>query len=83
MASRGSQRAPAPGQTVTYEAQSISQDGSSQRVLRLRAEDSVTPNVEEGETSRHIRWSEDVVDNERKGKKSSKGEPSSVFSRDK
>jgi protein phosphatase 1 regulatory subunit 11 len=40
--------------------------------LRLRAEDDAS--ATRGETpARHIRWSQDVVDNEGMGKKSSKG----------
>jgi protein phosphatase 1 regulatory subunit 11 len=40
--------------------------------LRLRAEEEA-PTTEETSSSRRIRWSEDVVDNEGMGKKSSKG----------
>ena len=66
------QQAPS-GQVATYETQNVSQNSGS-HVLRLRAVDSAPPNVnEEAEPSRHIRWSEEVVDNEGKGKKSSKG----------
>lgn len=46
--------------------------------LRLRAADEPAanrPEMNEG-TSRRIRWSEDVIDNEGMGKKSSKGNPS-------
>lgn len=44
--------------------------------LRLRGEDHIaSSNISnEGVSSRHIRWSEDVVDNEGMGKKRSKGE---------
>ncbi|KMK61233.1 putative type 1 phosphatase regulator ypi1 [Aspergillus fumigatus Z5] len=47
--------------------------------LRLRAEnDSIaTDHIEGARPGRHIRWTEDVVDNEGLGKKSSKGESSS------
>ncbi|PKX94496.1 protein phosphatase 1 regulatory subunit Ypi1p [Aspergillus novofumigatus IBT 16806] len=47
--------------------------------LRLRAEnDSIaTDQIEDATPGRHIRWTEDVVDNEGMGKKSSKGESSS------
>lgn len=41
--------------------------------LRLRGDD--TPSSQEPSSSRRIRWSEDVVDNEGMGKKSSKGSP--------
>jgi protein phosphatase 1 regulatory subunit 11 len=41
--------------------------------LRLRAEEAPTDTREETSASRRIRWSEDVVDNEGMGKKSSKG----------
>lgn len=43
--------------------------------LRLRAEnDSIaTDHIEGARPGRHIRWTEDVVDNEGLGKKSSKG----------
>lgn len=40
--------------------------------LRLRGEDSTTT-TRESSSARHIQWSEDVVDNEGMGKKSSKG----------
>ncbi|KAJ5129207.1 uncharacterized protein N7515_005246 [Penicillium bovifimosum] len=40
--------------------------------LRLRAEEAPTNTSEESSSSRRIRWSEDVVDNEGMGKKSSK-----------
>ncbi|KAJ6016697.1 Type 1 phosphatases regulator ypi1 [Penicillium sp. IBT 35674x] len=54
-------------QTATQTSQDLSIPGT----LRLRGEDapSVTP---EPSSSRRIRWSEDVVDNEGMGKKSSK-----------
>ena len=44
--------------------------------LRLRAENepTVESNTENRGLHRHIRWSEDVIDNEGMGKKSSKGE---------
>lgn len=42
--------------------------------LRLRADDEHTTGDNEGAgVTRHIQWSEDVVDNEGMGKKSSKG----------
>jgi hypothetical protein len=41
--------------------------------LRLRAEEAPTDTSEATSSSRRIRWSEDVVDNEGMGKKSSKG----------
>lgn len=43
--------------------------------LRLRAENdgTTTDQVEDTTPGRHIRWTEDVVDNEGMGKKSSKG----------
>lgn len=41
--------------------------------LRLRAEEAPPEAPEETAPSRRIRWSEDVVDNEGMGKKSSKG----------
>ncbi|KAJ5761880.1 uncharacterized protein N7511_005262 [Penicillium nucicola] len=52
-----------------------SRDSSVARVpatLRLRAEDAPANTREETSSSRRIRWSEDVVDNEGMGKKSSK-----------
>ncbi|KAJ6112602.1 Type 1 phosphatases regulator ypi1 [Penicillium capsulatum] len=48
------------------------------RTLRLRGDE--TPGTNEPSPARHIRWSEDVVDNEGMGKKSSKGDLFSVFS---
>lgn len=44
--------------------------------LRLRGEDNSTSSGINNESipNRHIRWSEDVVDNEGMGKKSSKGD---------
>ncbi|KAJ5112097.1 hypothetical protein N7532_000142 [Penicillium argentinense] len=51
-----------------------SRDSSVARLsgtLRLRGDD--TSSTSEPSTARHIRWSEDVVDNEGMGKKSSKG----------
>jgi hypothetical protein len=51
-------------------------DSSIARVpatLRLRAEQAPTNTREATSSSRRIRWSEDVVDNEGMGKKSSKG----------
>lgn len=51
--------------------------------LRLRGDDSArasSRNQEEPPT-RHIRWSEDVIDNEGMGKKSSKGEMFSEWKR--
>ncbi|CAI7582530.1 unnamed protein product [Penicillium glandicola] len=51
------------------------QDSSATRIpttLRLRAEEAPTDTSEETSSSRRIRWSEDVVDNEGMGKKSSK-----------
>jgi hypothetical protein len=61
-------------QTSTQTSQNLSLPGT----LRLRGEDapSVSP---EPSSSRRIRWSEDVVDNEGMGKKSSKGESYSVL----
>lgn len=53
-----------------------SQDSSTARIpttLRLRAEEAPTDTSEATSSSRRIRWSEDVVDNEGMGKKSSKG----------
>ena len=43
--------------------------------LRLRADDGPAASTfnQDESTSRHIRWSEDVIDNEGMGKKSSKG----------
>ncbi|KAJ5466853.1 hypothetical protein N7475_004605 [Penicillium sp. IBT 31633x] len=52
-----------------------SRDSSITRVpttLRLRAEEAPTSTSEETSSARRIRWSEDVVDNEGMGKKSSK-----------
>ncbi|KAJ6142588.1 hypothetical protein N7471_002041 [Penicillium samsonianum] len=52
-----------------------SQDSSTARIpttLRLRAEEAPTDTSEATSSSRRIRWSEDVVDNEGMGKKSSK-----------
>ena len=43
--------------------------------LRLRGEEDSTTSTREPSSSRRIRWSEDVVDNEGMGKKSSKGLP--------
>lgn len=43
-------------------------------MLRLRAENASNEvDAESGSSARHIRWSEDVIDNEGMGKKSSKG----------
>ncbi|KAJ5772809.1 hypothetical protein N7457_007705 [Penicillium paradoxum] len=52
-----------------------SRDSSTTRLpatLRLRAEEAPPDTSEETSSSRRIRWSEDVVDNEGMGKKSSK-----------
>lgn len=52
------------------------QDSSTAHIpptLRLRAEEAPTDASEATSSSRRIRWSEDVVDNEGMGKKSSKG----------
>lgn len=58
---------------ITSQTTSDSSHSHSSGLLRLRGED--TPNADEDIASaRHIRWSEDVIDNEGKGKKSSKGE---------
>ncbi|EAW07957.1 PPP1R11/YPI1 family protein [Aspergillus clavatus NRRL 1] len=56
-------------------ASPLSQDNSTIRVsgtLRLRGDNGTRNNGEDLTTTRHIRWSEDVVDNEGMGKKSSK-----------
>ncbi|TQB68005.1 Type 1 phosphatases regulator ypi1 [Monascus purpureus] len=56
---------------ITSQTTSDSSHSHSSGLLRLRGED--TPNADEDIASaRHIRWSEDVIDNEGKGKKSSK-----------
>ncbi|GAB1740537.1 hypothetical protein D0862_08496 [Hortaea werneckii] len=62
---RTSNNAPTSGsQTITSNASGP----SAQPTLRLRAEE--TP--QQPEPSQHVRWAEDVVDNEGMGKKSSK-----------
>ena len=61
-----------PFQTTTESPQ----DSSTVHIpttLRLRAEEAPTDTSEATSPSRRIRWSEDVVDNEGMGKKSSKG----------
>lgn len=56
---------------ITSQTTSDSSHSHSSGLLRLRGED--TRNADEGIASaRHIKWSEDVIDNEGKGKKSSK-----------
>ncbi|PLB54315.1 hypothetical protein P170DRAFT_13957 [Aspergillus steynii IBT 23096] len=60
-------------QTQSISRQPAESSARTQGTLRLRAEnDSVRENDLDGSTSRRIRWSEDVVDNEGMGKKSSK-----------
>lgn len=47
------------------------------RTLRLRGDDSNSSGINTGSApNRHIRWGQDVVDNEGMGKKSSKGDDS-------
>ncbi|EKV15006.1 Type 1 phosphatases regulator ypi1 [Penicillium digitatum] len=57
-------------QTTTESSQDISTPHIP--TLRLRAEEAPTDTSEATSSSRRIRWSEDVVDNEGMGKKSSK-----------
>lgn len=70
-----------PGNLESQSTTETSRESSTLRLtgtLRLRAED--TPDTTaEPSPSRRIRWSEDVVDNEGMGKKSSKGKQSSPF----
>ncbi|KAJ6004076.1 hypothetical protein N7522_005721 [Penicillium canescens] len=64
-----------PMSNVLQTTTESSRDSSTARVpatLRLRAEEAPTNTREETSASRRIRWSEDVVDNEGMGKKSSK-----------
>lgn len=66
-------------QTESNPRQPTDSSVHTQGTLRLRAENDVPVrgNDQDGSTSRRIRWSEDVVDNEGMGKKSSKGACSS------
>ena len=77
--SRTRQPATIPSQSTTEtsgEPSTIRLTGT----LRLRAEESpsTSTNGAEPSQSRRIRWSEDVVDNEGMGKKSSKGQDESL-----
>jgi protein phosphatase 1 regulatory subunit 11 len=63
---------PNPFQTTTETAQE-SLAARIPATLRLRAEEAPTDTREDTSSSRRIRWSEDVVDNEGMGRKSSKG----------
>ncbi|KAJ5212713.1 uncharacterized protein N7498_004359 [Penicillium cinerascens] len=62
-----------PGTTPQLQTTTESRDSSTVRLtgtLRLRGDE--TPSASEPSSARRIRWSEDVVDNEGMGKKSSK-----------
>ncbi|KAJ6131011.1 hypothetical protein N7523_001471 [Penicillium sp. IBT 18751x] len=62
-----------PGTNPQLQTTTESRDSSTVRLtgtLRLRGDE--TPSTREPSTARRIRWSEDVVDNEGMGKKSSK-----------
>ncbi|KAJ5159217.1 uncharacterized protein N7500_008868 [Penicillium coprophilum] len=64
-----------PASNSFQTATETAQDSLTARIpatLRLRAEEAPTDTSEETSSSRRIRWSEDVVDNEGLGKKSSK-----------
>lgn len=64
-----------PGANSHLQTTTESRDSSTARLtgtLRLRGEE--TPDTSEPSPARRIRWSEDVVDNEGMGKKSSKGQ---------
>lgn len=64
-----------PGANSQLQTTTGSRDSTTARLtgtLRLRGDDS--PHPAEPASVRRIRWSEDVVDNEGMGKKSSKGE---------
>ncbi|KAJ5151798.1 Type 1 phosphatases regulator ypi1 [Penicillium capsulatum] len=66
---------PVVGQPPPQTATETSRDSPTVRLprtLRLRGDE--TPGTNEPSPARHIRWSEDVVDNEGMGKKSSKGD---------
>ncbi|KAJ5689775.1 hypothetical protein N7462_004167 [Penicillium macrosclerotiorum] len=67
-------RQPAAGNSQVQSTIEPPQESSSFRLsgtLRLRGDDN-TAAANDSSSSRHIRWSEDVVDNEGMGKKSSK-----------
>lgn len=71
-----SPRAQSHSQLQTVPAAGDSSTDRLPRTLRLRAEDNRTaPQTNQrGRSTRRIKWSEDVVDNEGMGKKSSKGQ---------
>ncbi|KAJ5086297.1 hypothetical protein NUU61_007604 [Penicillium alfredii] len=58
---------------TTTEAPSDSSVVQVSGTLRLRGDDTPAETSGEPSSARHIRWGEDVIDNEGMGKKSSKG----------